>query len=107
MEINIEIPKWAIDKSKDNPIIILIGNELAAIKNPKEDWKIKKVRCVQCGECCMDMPPGHLPFGTSGEKCNKLKKEGNCWICTAGHMKPFACLFDPIDKDIGCAIRYF
>jgi len=58
----------------------------------------------------MDIPANFLPFGTNEKpsgKCNKLKKEGDKWICTAGHMKPFACLFDPIDQDIGCSIRYF
>ena len=102
------LPKWARNKAKDNPTIILVGNELVAVKNPRENWKLKKVRCNQCGECCMDIPANLLPFGTNESpsgKCNMLEKEGEKWLCRAGHMKPFSCLFDPADTD--CCIRYF
>jgi len=109
MKVILDLPKWAEDKARDHTIMVLIGQELAAFKDPGEKWKIKKIRCVQCGECCLDTPDRHTPFGSDDEdKCNALKKDREKWICTVGPRKPFRCLPDPNPKSYpGCNIRYF
>jgi hypothetical protein len=105
--MNITLPEWAVKKAKTNTMMILVGNELVAFKDPKKEWKIKEIRCVQCGECCLDTPDGHTPFGSDDEnKCNALEKVGDKWLCRAGPVKPFRCLPDPSD-DYNCSIRYF
>lgn len=105
--MKIVFPDWAKEKAKHNTIMILIGNELVAHKKPREDWQIKKVRCNQCGECCLDVFD-LTPFGSDDEgKCNALKKEGDKWICTAGANKPFRCLSDPNKGNVSdCCIEY-
>jgi hypothetical protein len=102
--INFKLPEW-IDENQT--LTLLCGQELIAFKHPNEEWKIKKIRCNQCGECCMNIPDNFL-YGTNGEgKCNKLVKEGDKWLCTAGKDKPFCCLQDPANiEEIGCCIRY-
>ena len=108
MNISIVLPEWAAKKAKTNTMMILVGNELIAFKEPKKEWKFKKERCVQCGECCHGLEGGETPFGSDDEtKCNALKKDGNRWICTAGPSKPYRCLTDPQDPDLNCSIRYF
>jgi hypothetical protein len=95
--------------AKDNTLIILADTELLGFKTPRKEWKFKQERCNQCGECCLDVPPNHTPYGADEEgKCNALVKEGEKRICTTGFMKPFACLADPLNIDeIGCSIRYY
>ena len=107
MKIELDLPDWVFDKT--STLRILKGLELVAFREPKKEWKVKKVRCVQCGECCLDMPDGHTPFGSDEEgKCNALKKEGDKWICTAGDKKPFVCLGDPLKGNTpSCSIEYF
>ena len=102
MQIEIEIPDWA----KERRILIIAGCELAAMKLPHEDfWKIKQQRCDLCGECCLDNPP--TPYGVDDEgKCNKLRKDGNQWICLAGSGRTVACLKDPPESYEACRITY-
>lgn len=103
MKVELDIPDWATDRI----LTLLAGQELVAIWNEADGWKVKIERCNLCGECCCDVPEGHLPFGITGDgKCKMLQKDGTCG---AGHMKPFACLGDPAEsefKNLGCSIRY-
>ena len=93
MKIEIELPNWVNPYST---LTILAGNELVAFKEPKGEWKVKKERCCQCGECCFE------------EECGYLKQEGDRWICTMGSRKPFRCLADPKEGEHeSCSIRYF
>ena len=105
MQLIIDIPDWV---SPDETLTLLAGQELIAVKYPRGPLQVKTTRCDRCGECCLDIPEGHLPFGTNGEgKCNKLTKEGSKWLCSAGWQKPFACLADPPNIDeLQCCIRY-
>jgi hypothetical protein len=106
MKIELELPEWV---DPNATLILLADQELVAFKTPNEELKVKKERCVQCGECCLDTPDGHTPFGSDDEdKCNALKKEGDKWLCTAGAKKPFRCLPDPNQITYpSCSIRYF
>ena len=93
MKINLELPDWI---NPNGTLVILCNQETIAFKNPGKEWKVKKIRCNFCGECCLDVEEGHLPFGTNGEgKCNMLDTSGDKWMCMAGHQKPFSCLVDP------------
>ena len=105
MKIEIEIPDWAVNQKQT--LLLLSNQELVATREYKKNWQIKKTRCVQCGECCMDV--GNLtPFGGDDElKCNALVKEGDKWVCTAGADKPFRCLQDPLkSNNPDCSIEY-
>lgn len=88
MKIELELPDWATG-------IIWIHNnqELVAYKMPGKEVKVKKVRCDNCGECCLSVPEGHFSWGVDEEgKCNKVKKQGEKWICgLSGNEKPFNC----------------
>ena len=103
--MKITIPDWV---STDETLTLLAGQELVAFKHPMKEWKVKSVRCNQCGNCCLDLSNILTPFGTDDEgKCNKLKKEDDKWLCTAGHQKPFCCISDPASiEDVDCCIRY-
>ncbi|MCK5602101.1 hypothetical protein KAR91_09535 [Candidatus Pacearchaeota archaeon] len=106
MKITFDLPGWV---DENQTLMLLSGQELVAFKEPGQEWRVKKDRCVQCGECCLDTPDGHTPFGSDDEdKCNALEKVGDKWLCTAGAKKPFRCLPDPNQKEYtGCSIRYF
>lgn len=99
------LPDWA----KDRRLVLLSGIELVAAKDYGHDWKIKKVRCNQCGECCLDMEPDYLPFGVSKEGiCNMLEQAGDKMLCKAGHVRPLCCLADPEKENaFHCCIEYF
>jgi len=105
MKIEIELPDWV----ENSTIMILSNQELAAFKQPGKNWKVKKTRCTKCGECCLDIPKKHTPFGSDDEgKCNALKKNGDEWICTAGQRKPWVCLGDPLKENVPtCEIEYY
>ena len=109
MKIEIELPDWAVKQAKYQTIMVLLGQELLAFQEPGKEMRVKQLRCVMCGECCLDTPDGHTPFGSDDEdKCNALQKKGEKWICTAGPRKPFRCLPDPNQISYpGCSIRYF
>ncbi|MHC4757468.1 MAG: hypothetical protein ACYTE8_02320 [Planctomycetota bacterium] len=102
-EIKIKLPDW-VDPKKT--LMLISGKELVWLKTPKIE-QLKKERCNQCGECCMDFPP--VVFGCDDEgKCNKLEKQGDKWVCVAGSDTPKRCLADPEDKEeLGCSIRYY
>ena len=99
------LPDWA----KKRTIMVLADQEMLAIKIPRQEALIKKTRCVQCGECCLDVPDRQTPWGSDEEgKCNALKKDRDKWICIAGLQKPFTCLTDPLKGNApGCSIEYF
>ena len=104
-EIKIKIADWV---DENETLMLLSGQELVAFKTPKSKWKVKKVRCDQCGECCMDTPKRHTPFGSNEEGvCNALKKEGNRWVCDAKQCRPFRCLPDPFEGLYDCCIEYY
>jgi len=99
------LPDWV---GGDHSVMLLSGLELVAYKHPKEDWKIKKVRCNQCGQCCHDTPVGHTPFGSKDDVCNMLEFESGKFHCRAGFKRPYKCLPDPIPGIYSeCCIRYF
>ncbi len=104
MKIELEIPDWIGKRT----LMLLAGKELVAYRTAGRPWRIKKTRCNQCGECCMDYPK--VPFGCDDEgKCNKLEKEDGKWLCRAGADTPKRCLGDPTKndrKDLGCSIEY-
>ena len=104
--MKLELPDWL---DPHGTLMLLCNQELVAFKEPKKPWKIKKGRCIQCGECCLETPKKHTPFGSDDElKCNALYKDGDRWLCGAGSKKPFKCLADPIKANVpGCAITYF
>jgi len=97
------LPDWA----RGRKIMLLADQELVARRDPEGPLMVKVSRCDQSGECCLDIPQGHLDFGTNGEgRCNKLADDGSC---TAGHQKPFGCLDDPPQSELdelNCPIRY-
>lgn len=103
--ITIKLPDWVEPKQT---LMLTAGKELIWVKRGKARARTKKVRCNQCGECCMDFPP--VPFGCDDEgKCNKLEKEGDKWVCRAGANTPRRCLDDPSPGDfkaLGCSIKY-
>lgn len=106
-EILIELlPEWIKDKAN---IFLLADQELVIHQAKGYEVHIKKDRCIQCGECCLETPKKHTPFGSNDElKCNALYKEGDRWLCDAGSKKPFKCLADPLKVNVsGCAITYF
>jgi len=104
MKIELDLPDWV---GKDDILMLLHGQELVAFKHPCGDWKVKKVRCNQCGECCLDVEPGHVPFPVEDGKCSMLDTSGEKWFCKAGHKKPFACLGDPLKENSpNCVIEY-
>lgn len=71
--MKIKLPNWVNPKKT---MMLISGKELIAFKISGQPWKVKKTRCNQCGECCMDFPK--VPFGCDDEgKCNKLEKEGD------------------------------
>jgi hypothetical protein len=105
MKFELEIPNWV---NPNLTLMLLAGQELVAFKQPNRSLKVKRERCNRCGECCLDTPNKHTPFGSDDEdKCNALKRSGDQWICTAGARKPYRCLPDP-NQEIypGCSIRY-
>jgi hypothetical protein len=106
MKFIVDMPNWV---DPHGTLILLCDQELVAYKEPRKEVRVKKERCNQCGECCLDTPDGHTPFGSDDEnKCNALVKDGDRWLCTAGPRKPFRCLPDPNQKIYdGCSIRYF
>lgn len=105
MKIKLNLPNWI---SKDDTLKLLCGQELVAFKEPKKEWKVKKVRCNLCGECCLNVEPNHVPFPIDDGKCSMLDTSGDEWKCMAGHKKPFACLGDPLKANSPyCGIEYY
>lgn len=103
MKITLEIPEWATERR----ITILAGVELVAQKLPWSDWKVKKVRCDKCGQCCMQFKPNsnQTPFGVDDEgKCKALKLDHGQWICQ-GLQQFLSCLQDPINEPECCIVR--
>jgi len=103
MKIEIELPDWV---DKDKTLMLLSGQELVAFKYPKGEWKVKEVRCDQCGECCHDTPEGHTPFGSTDNVCNALEFRDGKFYCTAGPNRPHRCLPDPLEGVYNCSIKY-
>jgi hypothetical protein len=105
-KIKIDLPDWV---DPNGTLMLLCDQELVAFKEPGKSIKIKKQRCNQCGECCLDTPDGHTPFGSDDEnKCNALVKRGDKWFCTAGAKIPFRCLPDANKRAYSCcSIEYF
>jgi hypothetical protein len=99
MKIELELPDWAT-----GTIFIHSDKDLVAYKVPGKEMKVKKVRCDQCGECCLSVPDGWFSWGSDGGKCNYVKKVGDKWICTAGHEKPFNCCTVVTEKN--CTIEW-
>ena len=79
MRIELDLPDWVDERH----IRIYAGIELAAIKRSHEDfWRVKDVRCQQCGECCTNIKNHVLPTnngvciylvdepGTGRKKCD-------------------------------------
>jgi len=101
------LPTWATEKAN---LFLLADQELVihqAIGVGLEPH-IKKDRCTHCGDCCLETPDGHTPFGSDDEeKCNALYKEGDKWLCGAAANRPFRCLSDPMKGNVPtCQIRY-
>jgi len=87
MKIELELPDWA-----KGTITIHNDMELVAYQIPGKRMKVKKTRCTNCGECCLNVPDGHFSWGIDEEgKCDRLEKQGDKWVCTAGREKPFNC----------------
>lgn len=83
------------------------GRELIAFTDADGDFLyVKTESCNYCGECCMDSPG--TVYGDDDEgKCNKLKRFGDTWECTAGAEAPWNCLDDPNREEYPmCSIRY-
>ena len=98
------LPEWA---TKDRSLFLLSDQELVIHQAPGFEVHIKKDRCTNCGDCCLQTPDGHTPFGSDDEKCNALYKEGDKWLCGAKANKPFRCLADPMKASVPtCDIRY-
>ena len=87
MKIEIELPDWAT-----GTITIHSDMELVAYQVPGKEMKVKKVRCDNCGECCLSVPDGHFSWEVEEGKCSRVEKVGDKWLCTAGGKeKPFNC----------------
>ena len=107
MRIVLDLPDWCDDQA----IRIIAGQELVAKKMPWEDrWKVKTVRCNNCGECCMMLSPGDMPHEIDDEgKCSKLVKEGGQWLCSLRQKTwvPLCCVDDPLKENSpNCCIEY-
>ena len=110
MKIIVDLPGWCDERH----ISIFAGIELAAYKPFGEDrFKIKTARCVQCGNCCVNLPKGQYPLDEQGD-CVHLDKgaePGEARPCKLGAMRPFPCCEgDPAKSgwaDIAkCSIKY-
>ena len=102
MKIELEIPDWASTAR----LVILHGMECVAVKLPHEDhWKVKDIRCNQCGLCCHDNPVTPFKIDEDG-KCEKLDFDGSLFPCKARTFKPYNCLLDPPEDFEGCCITY-
>jgi hypothetical protein len=99
------LPEWA---TKDRGLFLLANQELVIHQACGYEVHIKDGRCTNCGDCCLETPDGHTPFGSNDEEvCNALYKDGNKWLCNAGAKKPFRCLADPMKENVPtCEIRY-
>lgn len=105
MKLELELPDWV---DPDATLMLLCNQELVAFKFPRKKWRIKKVRCNQCGQCCHDTPEGHTPFGSTDNVCNALKFEDGKFLCTAGANRPYRCLPDPLEGVYSeCCIEYY
>ena len=72
MKVLLDLPDWVDERN----IRILAGIELVASKNHNEDfWKVKDGRCVQCGECCIEIK-NHI-YPTINGVCIHLADEQN------------------------------
>ena len=88
MRIELDIPDWADERR----ILIVAGRELAAFKNPQDDfWRVKDNRCTHCGKCCKD--------------CEHLLKVVDGYDCTLGYSVPLSCIKDPYMLDY-CSITH-
>lgn len=66
------LPEWVNKKAN---LFLLADQELVLHQAMGLDVHIKTGRCVRCGECCLETPDGHTPFGSDDElKCNALYK---------------------------------
>jgi len=100
------LPEWVI---KDRTLFLLADQELIIHQAPRVEVHIKKERCTNCGDCCLQTPDGHTPFGSDAtEKCNALYRDKDRWLCGAGPNRPFRCLADPLKANVPtCDIRYY
>ena len=95
------LPDWA----KKGEIRISSNRELVAFRSPERELKVKKVRCSNCGTCCLSVPENYFSFGTNGDgKCNKLIKDGDKWLCNAGKDIPFNCC-GPVNEE-DCSVEW-
>lgn len=107
MKITLTLPDWVDERH----IYILAGVELVAYKHFGEKWKVKKNRCVQCGECCTGHKQGnpHMEIDKDGT-CIYLIPDGEKQICGKVEYRGFNCATgDPIkDKwsETNCKITY-
>jgi len=64
------MPDWM--RKKGN--LLLLGDQELWIHQARGcEVHIKKDRCTNCGDCCLETPDGHTPFGSDDEmKCNAL-----------------------------------
>lgn len=107
MKINIELPEWCDTRH----IYIMAGIELAAVRIYGENrWKIKTVRCNQCGKCC-EYSKYTPSFDSIKGYCPDMEILGEERRCSLSINRPFACCTgDPMTIPDGpwkdCCIEY-
>lgn len=107
MKIEIEIPDWCNSEN----LYLISRNELIAKKLVNEEWRIKIVRCNQCGRCCEIHPKegAYYPLKEDGS-CINLILDGENKICKLGMEKSLACVLGEPEgqeyKQFNCCIEY-
>lgn len=91
MNLNIDLPDWVEEEKR--AIYIMAGIETVAYKMPGENWKVKSVRCSQCGKCCQNFgeQTGELKSMVESGNCKYLVSDGEKLICSLGSSRPFNC----------------
>ncbi len=104
-KITLVLPDWA----EDMEINIFAGVEILACKPPTENvFYVKKVRCNQCGICCMNLKGEHHPFPVVDGRCMHLKqwgKTGDKFLCGLAFFRPMACCATDPTKMEECIIE--
>ena len=84
--MRMRIPEWA-DRAN---IYIMAGVE-PFMKREKGIWYVKKVRCNNCGKCCMNVPEKWSHGQDEDGNCQHLAFDGVEYSCDLKVNRPFKC----------------
>ena len=108
IKINIPDDVWEQVRDKSFALVAGLRQTIAFNDGPWDDtWKVKKVRCNNCGECCLDVGENWTFPADDEGKCSKLIKEGDKWVCDAKYDTPIRCVPDPLKANAPlCCVEY-